>query len=258
MRRFIVFFSILVIFGFFVKSVGAHGRISTLQVNGEPARANTIADDVANAGIKVPLDIAPKIYVVNQPIAFSVDITFFPQGTNNTFQWDFGDGGTSAKGVSVTHTYIKSGTYTVIVTETPSTGQPTMTLSVSIKPTVDYIAPQAKIVANGKSIEDPLLDYVEIKPGKTVNFDAGKSTGLIKTYMWDFGDKKTGEGKIVSHPYDRQAYFPAYTLLRVTDENGLTADMDVIVDTPLGNPSPLAGLFDAIREFFTNLFAKKS
>ncbi len=257
MRRVIVFFSILVISVFFITSVGAHGRISILQVNGEPARANTIADDVANASIKVPLDIAPKAYVVNTPITFSVDTTFLPQGTNSVFQWEFGDGGISAKGVSVKHNYTKSGTYTVTVVETPSTGQPTMTLSVSVKPTADYTAPFAKIVANGKSIEDPLLDYVEIKPGKTVVFDAGKSTGSIKIYAWDFGDKKTGEGKTVSHPYDRQTYFPAYALLRVTDENGLTADADVIVDTPLGNPSPLAGIFDAIREFFTNLFAKK-
>lgn len=258
MKRAIIFFSVFFFATVIGQPVAAHGRISILQVNGEPARANTIADDVANAGIKVPLDIAPKSYVINLPITFSVDTTFLPQETKSSFQWDFGDGGIPTKGVSATHNYTKSGTYTVTIIQTPSTGQPMMTLSISVKPSAGYTAPFAKIVANGKSIEDPLLDYVEIKPGKTVVFDASKSTGSLKTYTWDFGDKKTGEGKSISHPYGRQTFFPAYTLLRVTDENGLTADTDVIVDTPLGNPSPLAGIFDAIREFFTNLFAKKS
>ncbi|MBI3577500.1 PKD domain-containing protein [Candidatus Gottesmanbacteria bacterium] len=255
MKRILLLFFL---FSFFILgSVRAHGRISILQVNGEAARANTIADDVANANIKVPLDIAPKAYVVNEAIVFSVDTTFLPPGTNSSFQWDFGDGGTSTKGVSATHTYIKTGTYTVTITETPATGQPTMTLSISIKPSAYYTAPVAKIIANGKTIEDPLLDYVEIRPGKTVSFDAGKSTGSIKTYVWDFGDKATGDGKTVSHTYNRDTFFPAYALLRVTDENGLTGDTDVIIDTPLAHPSPLADFFEAIRQFFANLFAKK-
>lgn len=257
MRRAIIFFSVLFFAAVIGQPVAAHGRISILQVNGEPARANSIADDVSTASIKIPLDIAPKIYVVNELITFSVDTTFLPEGTKNSFQWDFGDGGASVAGTSVTHRYAKTGTYTVTVVETPAPGQSTMTLSVSIAPSSDYVAPGAKIVANGKIIEDPLLDYVEIKPGKTVNFDAGKSTGSVKTYTWDFGDKTAGEGKTASHTYGRETYFPAYALLRVTDENGLTADTDVIVDTPFGNPSPLAIFFDAIREFFANLFTKK-
>ncbi|MBI5621021.1 PKD domain-containing protein [Candidatus Gottesmanbacteria bacterium] len=257
MRRAIIFFSILYIVAFYVHPVDAHGRISVFQVNGEPARANTMADDVPTSSITIPLDSAPKAYLTGEAIAFSVDSVFLPEGTKNIYAWNFGDGGAPVNGESVTHMYKKTGTYMVTVTEKPETDKQVMTLSVSIKPTADYVVPQAKIVANGKTIEDPLFDTIEIKLGKTVMFDAGKSTGSIISYHWDFGDKTSGEGKTVSHTYNRQTYFPAYALLRITDSAGLTVDTDVIVDTPFRNPSPLVGFLDAIRDFFTNLFEKK-
>lgn len=257
MRRAILFSSVFLFVVFFSQSVAAHGRFSVFQVNGESARANAIADDVPPSSITIPLDIAPKDYLTGESIAFSVNSAFLPEGTKNFYEWNFGDGGAPVNRESGTHMYTKAGTYIVTVTETPETGQPAMTLSVSIKPSAEYITPQAKINVNGKTIEDPFFDTIEIKPGRAVTFDAASSIGSIKIYAWDFGDKETGEGKTVSHVYGRKTQFPVYAFLRITDENGLTADTYVIVDMPLGNQNPFVSFIDAIRDFFANLFERK-
>lgn len=43
--------------------------------------------------------------------------------------------------------------------------------------------------------------------GKDITFDASGSKGLIEKYTWNFGDGKTGEGKIVSHKYEKSGEY---------------------------------------------------
>ena len=76
-------------------------------------------------------------------------------------------------------------------------------------------------------------------PGLYTTFDASASTdslGTITKYAWNFGDGSTGEGKHVSHVYDRPG---TYTIvLTVTDNDGMTASTTQRVEVI--SPSPIA------------------
>ncbi|NJO06576.1 MAG: PKD domain-containing protein, partial [Chloroflexaceae bacterium] len=94
-------------------------------------------------------------------------------GSNATFVWSFGDGGT-ATGPNPTYTYANTGTYTATVTARNATG----TLTAETVVTVED-APIVGLTAENSS---PNLF------GQTTDFTATISTGSNVTYTWDFGD----------------------------------------------------------------------
>jgi len=62
----------------------------------------------------------------------------------------------------------------------------------------------------------------QIFKGDTVSFDAGKSTGNVAFYEWDFGDGTTGVGKIIKHSYNTDLFNNYNVRLTVKSNNGQT------------------------------------
>lgn len=108
--------------------------------------------------------------------------------------WNFGDGGTS-KIWNPSHTYKKAGTYTVTLTMTGSTG--TCTCSQLSLITADT-APKAKFSATPRSGDFPL----------TVNF-TNDSTGVITSWLWNFGDGTTSTEPNPAHTYESPRTYKA-------------------------------------------------
>ncbi|MGA2122471.1 MAG: PKD domain-containing protein [Methanoregula sp.] len=106
--------------------------------------------------------------------------------TPMTWQWDFGDGATSAE-QNPSHMYIQRGTFTVTLTVKNAYGS-----STAIKK--DYITigmgPKADFVANPTSGDVPL----------NVGF-TDQSTGQITSWSWDFGDGKGSTEQNPVHTY---------------------------------------------------------
>ena len=118
---------------------------------------------------------------------FTFDATgsYDPDNEDISFRWDFGDGTTSQDPV-VTHTYKKSGDYTVVLTITDKSGSQCSTASVSQKVRVN-IPPFATFNAPEKvCVNQPV-----VLDGRGSYDDSKARLG----YKWDFGDGQVVTGK---------------------------------------------------------------
>jgi len=144
--------------------------------------------------------------------SFDASASSSPDAAVVDYAWDFGDG-TTARGVSVTHTFDEKGIYSVVLTITDSSG---------------------KTGARTRLIEalnrTPVADFTVnpngwVGPNSPVTFDASNSydtDGKVVQYIWDFGDGSTAEGVVVDHEFQLLgggSWKPQITLT-VVDENG--------------------------------------
>ncbi|MBD3165151.1 PKD domain-containing protein, partial [bacterium] len=130
-------------------------------------------------------------------------------GLVNRYFWDFGDGH-NKDGATPTHVYREPGEYLVTLTitgdqvgECDNTDTDDLVVKVYDAPVAKFIAPHAS----------PL--------GSKVSFDASESTsggGKIVQYAWDFGDGSTGEGKTITHVYDKPGKFFVNLNIRTDSE----------------------------------------
>ena len=118
-------------------------------------------------------------------------------------QWDFGDG-TTASGLSATHSYANEGDYTVAFTASNNGGSATKTLEVTV------VIP-AKIIS---VTSHPRT----LREGTRVQFTHTVEGTLPLAYRWDFGDGATGTTVNPRHPYMQAG---TYTVtLKVSNEAG--------------------------------------
>jgi PKD repeat protein len=150
-----------------------------------------------------PIGVFALAYVVNQPIAFTEDLSQLASPLNTAdygWNWSFGDGGT-ATGFSATHTYTKPGTYDVhlgiVDPKNSQNSDPNFDSSQITIAAQPYTNPPVA-VAKGSA------HYVQV--GGTVTYDATGSHSLDGgplTYTWNFGDAQTTAGPHVTHTFSR-------------------------------------------------------
>ena len=173
-------------------------------INGTPKSKNSATNSPPTAAFTY----SPSSPTTQQTIQFTDESTD-PDGSIPSWQWSFGDGGTSTT-QSPTHQYADDGAYTVTLEVTDDDGA---TDSTSHSVTVSNQAPVASFVY---SPSEPEINEI-------VNFDASGSydlDGSIEEYEWDFGDSLTGTGQKVAHSYSDNNTYTA--TLTVTDDDGAT------------------------------------
>lgn len=65
-----------------------------------------------------------------------------------------------------------------------------------------------------------------------MQFNASLSSdpdGVVQVYAWDFGDAKTGSGKVISHTYSPTVTTQYTVILTVTDDDGETGSTSSII-----------------------------
>lgn len=131
-----------------------------------------------------------------------------PDGTIQSYRWDFGDGSTG-EGATAVHAFAGAGTYDVTLTVTDDQGA-----STTVEQAVAVVAPNVA----------PAADFTVDVTDNAIAVDAAASTdpdGEIVSYGWEFGDGATATGATASHVYGADG---TYTVtLTVTDDRGATA-----------------------------------
>jgi PKD repeat protein len=201
---------------------------SFFQINGKITTHNELAEMVTGSAIKLPKDVAPDNYVVNQPMDFAIDpnalqMVYGQQAVDRAkYNWDYGDG-TKATGTTNRKAYSKPGTYLLTIQAdfgSGSAAQLIESVHINIVPTSTYQMPAASITVNGQAADDPTRSNLEVDFKDELTFEAPPGA---KEYQWDFGDGRSASGQRVSHKFKRSDVL-AVPLLRVKDANGLSSD----------------------------------
>ena len=144
------------------------------------------------------------------------------------YAWSFGDG-TSSTEVAPSHTYPADATYSVGLTVTDDKGKTTQTVK------------QVVVKANAK----PVADIATTCSSLSCDFDAtgsSDSDGTVASYVWDFGDSKTGSGATTTHAYTAAGTYPV--TLRVTDDKGAVGTTTKSVTVSRTNVKPAASFIN--------------
>jgi len=188
---------------------------------------------------KIP---TPTIEVLNQEDPMSGEIVYFSAiGVSDTpsdieavldYEWDFGDGNFDT-GISVTHTYLESGSFTVNLTIRDDDGAEGMdTTSVN--------------VLNLDPIADAGNDFTA-SVGENLTFNGSASTdpdGTIVNYTWDFDDDSIGYNMSLNHTFDSPGKYDVTLFVR--DNLG---DTDfVIIKVSIEAIPPVNLSIDAVSE----------
>ncbi|HVP39365.1 MAG TPA: PKD domain-containing protein, partial [Candidatus Saccharimonadales bacterium] len=146
-------------------------------------------------------------------------------GTITNYAWTFGDGGTaSGASASATHTYAATGTYTVKLTVTGSTG------GTNTDSTTATITGGQVLTAHAGG---PYSGTV----GNAISFNGSGSTppsgGGITAYAWTFGDGGTGTGATPTHTYTAAGtYTVKLTVTGSTGGNSLDSTTATVSTAP--------------------------
>jgi len=159
-------------------------------------------------------------------VDFDASLSSDPDGDPLTYTWDFGDGST-ATGVSPSHVFQSTGTYTVKLIV--SDGQASTESIVTIFAGIGNEAPIAIFNATPTTGDAPLL----------VSFDASLSSDPDEdplTYSWTFGDGATGTGVSPTHTYVNGGVYTA-TLTVSDGQASTTATQTITVIAPNVGPT---------------------
>lgn len=137
------------------------------------------------------------------------------------YRWDYGDGGTGS-GMSSTHSYSQSGTYTVTFTANNGGDPATRTCSVRVIQPAEIVT----ITSNKNTVS--ICD-----PDRTVNFSANTRGDAPLTYSWDMGDGSAPHtGATPTHTYETPG---TYTVtLTLTNSAGSDTESMTITVTDEG------------------------
>ncbi len=151
------------------------------------------------------------------PLEVTLDASssYDPDGSIMSYLWDFKDGNTG-NGKTVKHTFNVKGSYNIELTVTDNLGAvSSVTKNIIVSEAINQ-QPVAVFTANPTSGTAPL----------EVTLDASSSydpDGSIMSYLWDFKDGNTGNGKTVKHTFNVKG---SYNIeLTVTDNLGAVSSV---------------------------------
>jgi len=157
-----------------------------------------------------------------ETIYFNDSDSYDPDGYIVSYFWDFDDG-TNDTGVTVNHTYVEDGSYTVNLTVTDDDGS-------------SVVATHVLTILNRAPVASFIIFPRQPVPEDPVTFDAMDSydpDGTIVNYTWDFGDGNitaTSSG-VITHIYHEYGDFNV--ILTIVDNDGYNGTTSQIISVPV-------------------------
>jgi len=175
-------------------------------------------------GIVVVKNVGPKAIaaadrsrvLTGDRVNFASTNSSDPDGSIQTFFWDFGDG-TYSSSPNASHQFSRAEAFTVKLTVTDNAGA---TSTTSLTVVVENRGPTARmrVLSLRDSSEPVLFDGT----------DSSDADGKVAEYRWNFGDGSNATGKAVAHKYRPGTY--NVNLLVVDDRSATdTIYMKVVV-----------------------------
>ena len=209
--------------------------VATLTINGE-AVGDCSSLDTDTATITVLAGPSQDIVAADRAAAgvaaqYSVALTDLDTGEVVGHAWEFSDGAT-AEGTEVSHTFSEPGThFATLVTKLTGTATG-----------LDLIESRRKVVVNAAPMAR--FDSPDVAAaGTAIVLDASASNdpdGVIRDFIWDFGDGNTGSGVVASHSYAKAGSY--MIRLTVADDAGVQNSVVHLEKQITVNPAPVAGL----------------
>ena len=207
-------------------AVGTY-RVTLTVVDNSSSSANTSQDVVvrpppASQPPVASFTASPNPVAPGSPVAFDASLSYDPDGTIVLYSWNFGDL-SNGTGVTTTHAYAASGTYTAILTVVDNAS-----LSTNASQAVIVDAPPV-----ARFTYAPAAVYINV----VIAFDGSSSSdpdGPVVSWTWDFGDGATGSGVTATHTYAWKG--PFTVALTVGDPRGVTDRTTRILT--VGNRAP--------------------
>jgi PKD repeat protein len=166
-----------------------------------------------STGVTAAFTFNPSSPQDHQPVVFDGSSSRSTSGTIVSYQWKFGDDGSTASGPTVQHTFTSGGDFTVTLVASDNKGGSNTTAQV-VHVTAVTLAPPAIVVSPTSASSGQQVFF-------TSTTTVGSNGHSIVGYSWNFGDGSTGSGQSVSHAF---AVEGSYTvLLTITDDQGHTS-----------------------------------
>jgi len=206
------------------------------------------SSDDENKSPNAVFTATPDTGVIPLTINFDASTSSDPDGSITNFSWDFGDN-SSDTGKIKSHTYTIAGQYTVTLTVTDNSGATSIATKLINATAGVNNTPKASFSTDRVSGEAPV----------SINFDASNSSdidGNVVSFIWDFGDGQSADGKQVQHSYSTPGTYIAK--LTVLDNAGANAEISKnivvrAVGDPPANPKTVAPPID--KNVDTTLFS---
>jgi PKD repeat protein len=136
------------------------------------------------------------------------------------YSWDFGDG-TTGTGTSLTHRYLRGGTFVVTLRLTSEAG---LTATTSRQLTVSTTLP----AGSANFVFSPTDPHT----GDEVYFNASASTVADGNYAWDFGDGTSSSGVTPIHRYSQERTYTVTLTVRNSLGQAATTSRIITVADP--------------------------
>ncbi|MBA4406007.1 hypothetical protein C0389_01905 [bacterium] len=147
---------------------------------------------------------------VNQALKFDGSKSYDSDGKIVDYKWDFGKYGIK-QGAVVENSFDEPGTYQINLTVRDNSAADNNEANFKVK-----------VIINSPPKANAGVGRI-VKVGEPVRFNASKSAdldGALTGYLWDFGDGKFSEEKIVEHTYTVHGKY--IVKLKIKDDSGLS------------------------------------
>ena len=214
--------------------------VTLTAIDGDGGRSTTTETiAVSNHPPTVAIDYNPFAPEADETVVFDGTGSSDPDGTVDSYEWDFGDG-TTGTGETPSHTYGDDGVYTVTLTVTDDDGATTTTGPRSV--TIDDREPASTNRWPTAAFE---VDPSEPRTGDRIEFDASGSSdpdGDGLDYRWKLtypnGRTETTSGETVT----ADPLFPGeYRMTLTVDDGDATNSTNETFSVTPGRPNQGAG-----------------